>query len=73
MCVPAIWEQAACRGMQTAMATALKQAQFTRVRVENNSIENLFIVSEPEAAAAYVLAMESVIQVRKAACTKYLH
>ncbi|OIW35554.1 hypothetical protein CONLIGDRAFT_710725 [Coniochaeta ligniaria NRRL 30616] len=58
LCVPAIWSQKACRDMQTAMARAMGQAKFEGVDVQNNSIENLFIVSEPEAAAAYVLATE---------------
>ncbi|KAB5518088.1 hypothetical protein GE09DRAFT_1045090 [Coniochaeta sp. 2T2.1] len=52
LCVPAIWSQKACRDMQTAMARAMGQARFEGVDVQNNSIENLFIVSEPEAAAA---------------------
>lgn len=56
LCVPAIWSQKACRDMQTAMAKAMGQAGFQGVDVQNNSIENLFIVSEPEAAAAFVLA-----------------
>ncbi|KAK8130804.1 hypothetical protein PG999_003184 [Apiospora kogelbergensis] len=56
LCVPAIWTQKACRDMQSALAAAMKKAKFAGVDVQNNSIENLFIVSEPEAAAAYVLA-----------------
>jgi hypothetical protein len=72
LCVPAIWTQKACRDMQTAMARAMGQARFEGVDVRNNSIENLFIVSEPEAAAAYVLATErgvSVISPLHPACT----
>lgn len=72
LCVPAIWSQKACRDMQTAMARAMGQARFEGVDVQNNSIENLFIVSEPEAAAAYVLATErgvSVITPLHPACT----
>lgn len=64
LCVPAIWEQKACRDMQTALAKAMEQARFEGVDVENNSIDGLFIVSEPEAAAAYVLATEPQISVR---------
>jgi hypothetical protein len=56
LCVPAIWSQKACRDMQTAMAIAMGQAGFPGVDVEDNNIDNLFIVSEPEAAAAFVLA-----------------
>ncbi|KAL2141237.1 hypothetical protein VTI28DRAFT_2650 [Corynascus sepedonium] len=56
LCVPAIWSQKACRDMQTAMAKAMGQAGFPGVDIQNNNIDNLFIVSEPEAAAAFVLA-----------------
>ncbi|KAF4449998.1 hypothetical protein F53441_6782 [Fusarium austroafricanum] len=56
LCVPAIWSQRACRDMQMCLAAAMKRAKFKGVDVENKSIENLFIVSEPEAAAAYMLA-----------------
>ena len=63
LCVPAVWSQKACRDMQTAMAHAMGQANFEGVDVKNNSIENLFIVSEPEAAAAYVLGTEPDVSV----------
>lgn len=63
LCVPAIWSQKACRDMQTAMAIAMKAAKIKGVDIQNNSIENLFIVSEPEAAAAYVLATERDVMV----------
>jgi len=72
LCVPAIWTQKACRDMQTAMARAMKQAAFEGVDIQNNSIENLFIVSEPEAAAAYVLATERHISVHKNQPNYYL-
>lgn len=61
LCVPAIWTQKACRDMQTAMAIAMKRAGLQGVDAQNNSIENLFIVSEPEAAAAYVLELNHEI------------
>lgn len=64
LCVPAIWQQKACRDMQTALAKAMQRAKFKGVDIENNSIEGLFIVSEPEAAAAYVLATERQVSVR---------
>jgi hypothetical protein len=54
LCVPAIWTQKACRIMQTAMATAISKSRFGKV--DSGSVDNLFIVSEPEAAAACVLA-----------------
>ncbi|PMD47527.1 hypothetical protein L207DRAFT_506529 [Hyaloscypha variabilis F] len=46
--VPAIWTADACRKMQNAMTIAVKQANF-------GAADNLFLVSEPEAAASYVL------------------
>jgi hypothetical protein len=62
LCVPAIWTQKACRIMQTAMAKAMRQAGLPGVD-EDNSIKDLFIVSEPEAAAAFVLAESRDISV----------
>lgn len=61
LCVPAIWTQKACRTMQTAMATAISKSGFGSV--DSGSIDNLFIVSEPEAAAACVLAGPNDIMV----------
>jgi hypothetical protein len=69
LCVPAIWTQQACRYMQTSMAAAMKRADFRGVDTDTNSIENLFIVSEPEAAAAYVLADEHGLDVSKTELT----
>jgi hypothetical protein len=48
LCVPTIWSSEACRKMQTAMDIATQKAEF-------GTAENLFLVSEPEAAASYVL------------------
>ncbi|EGU75188.1 hypothetical protein FOXB_14285 [Fusarium oxysporum f. sp. conglutinans Fo5176] len=62
LCVPAIWTQQACRDMQKCLAVAMKRANFKGVDVQNNSIENLFIVSEPEAAAAHMLANSTQIR-----------
>jgi hypothetical protein len=47
--VPAIWSADACRKMQKAMAIAIEQAKF-------GAVKDLFLVSEPEAAASYVLS-----------------
>ncbi|KAK7906417.1 hypothetical protein PG985_016423 [Apiospora marii] len=63
LCVPAIWTQKACRDMQSALAVAMEKTNFKGVDIQNNSIENLFIVSEPEAAAAYVLAWSPDVHV----------
>ncbi len=48
MTIPAIWTGDACRKMQRAMGVAIEQAKF-------GTVGNLFLVTEPEAAATYVL------------------
>jgi hypothetical protein len=48
LCIPTIWSSEACRKMQIAMDVATRKADF-------GTAENLFLVSEPEAAASYVL------------------
>lgn len=53
LCVPAAWESKACRRMHTAMSKAIEKSGFGSLR--NKSVNNLFIVSEPEAAAAAVV------------------
>lgn len=57
LCVPAIWTTKACRIMQTAMAKAVVGSGL-RSR-EHGNLNDLFIISEPEAAAACVLAENS--------------
>ncbi|RYP15476.1 hypothetical protein DL765_005683 [Monosporascus sp. GIB2] len=53
LCVPAIWSQKACRDMQVALTAAMRMADFKGLDLETDAIENLFIVGEPEAAAAF--------------------
>ncbi|KAJ2979435.1 hypothetical protein NUW58_g7200 [Xylaria curta] len=62
LCVPAIWTQKACRDMQAALLTAMMTADFKGVDWSCQAIENLFIVSEPEAAAAFILDTDPDIQ-----------
>jgi len=57
LCVPAVWPSRACRVMQAAMSTAAKRSEFGNL--VNGSLDNLFIISEPEAAAACVLAEDN--------------
>lgn len=63
LCVPAIWTQKACRDMQACLAVAMTRANFTGADLQNKSIDNLFIVSEPEAAAAHMLSTSAEIKV----------
>ncbi|KAK8068256.1 hypothetical protein PG996_007368 [Apiospora saccharicola] len=62
MCIPTIWTQKACQKMHHALAKAFKSVEFEGIKVEHNSIRNLFIVSEPEAAAEVVLRREPNIR-----------
>lgn len=52
--IPAVWPSKACRVMQTAIAIAGQRSSLGHWGKE--SLGNLFVVSEPEAAAACVLA-----------------
>ncbi|THC88294.1 hypothetical protein EYZ11_012257 [Aspergillus tanneri] len=54
LCIPAIWTRKACRIMQRAMTAALHWAEF--LTEAYHDVDDLFIIHEPEAAAAYVLA-----------------
>ncbi|RYP72524.1 hypothetical protein DL771_004164 [Monosporascus sp. 5C6A] len=58
LCVLAIWSQKACRDMQVALTAAMRMADFKRLDLETDAIENLFIVSEPEAAAAHTTPLK---------------
>lgn len=57
LCVPAVWPSKACRIMQAAMSVAVQKAELGTLA--NDSLNNLFIISEPEAAAACVLAEDN--------------
>jgi hypothetical protein len=61
LCVPAAWTPKACRVMQTAMTKAIRNSAITRLL--NDSIDNLFIVSEPEAATLCVMENSRDIKV----------
>ena len=56
LCVPAIWKAKASRQMQVAISRAITNSGFGML--QNGSVDNLFLVSEPEAAAVCVLASE---------------
>jgi hypothetical protein len=63
--VPAIWSSESSRVMQSAMEVAMKATSFGTLT--HGSIDNLFIVSEPEAAATYLLGSQHNMLVRKSA------
>lgn len=58
LCVPAAWKSSALRSMQFAMATAIKHSGLGSS--QGSAVDNLFLVSEPEAAAACILASGKV-------------
>uniref|UniRef100_A0A093VIN4 Heat shock 70 kDa protein 12B n=1 Tax=Talaromyces marneffei PM1 TaxID=1077442 RepID=A0A093VIN4_TALMA len=53
LCIPVMWTEKACRIMQNAMTRALREAEF--IEHSNYDVDNLFIVTEPEAASTYAL------------------
>lgn len=61
LCVPAMWTEKACRTMQNAMTRALREAEF--IEHSNHDVDNLFIVTEPEAASTHVLEESREIMV----------
>jgi hypothetical protein len=56
LCVPIVWSSKALRTMQRAMETAIRKSEF-------GSLNNLFLVTEPEAAAAFVLGKSNEVNV----------
>lgn len=61
VCVPVAWEGPAWHKMQTAVTQAVKRAAFSEL--SSSSVQNMFMVSEPEAAAASVLSTSSSVEV----------
>jgi len=71
LCVPAAWKSSALRSMQLAMATAIKNSGLGTS--DGRTIDNLFLVSEPEAAAACILASGKVkLKVCTLNCNHYI-
>lgn len=63
LCVPPLWTAKACRQMQEAMSIAIQRTGLGATK--KKTVDNLFIVSEPEAASEYQLAGEDTIWVRQ--------
>ena len=63
LCVPNIWTRKACRRMHEALAKAVRASGLGYSSLADESIKDLFIVSEPEAAAEYVLATQQPNQI----------
>lgn len=61
VCVPVAWKGSAWRKMQTAVTQGVRRAAFSQL--SHVSVQNMFIVSEPEAAAAAVLSASSSVEV----------
>ncbi|KAH7385873.1 hypothetical protein BKA66DRAFT_548581 [Pyrenochaeta sp. MPI-SDFR-AT-0127] len=57
LCVPAKWPVRACRIMQAALEVAVVEADLGGPN--NDSLHNIFMISEPEAAAECILAEAS--------------
>jgi hypothetical protein len=61
VCVPVAWKNLAWRKMHTAVTQAVKKAAFSEL--SKSSVQDMFMVSEPEAAAASVLSASSSVEV----------
>ncbi|KAF9770340.1 hypothetical protein IL306_012151 [Fusarium sp. DS 682] len=61
ICVPVAWNQKALRDIQTCMTLALKRSNFPGVDFSDDSINNVFVIAEPEAAATWLLTKDSSI------------
>ncbi|KAF5541847.1 Hsp70 chaperone protein [Fusarium mexicanum] len=62
ICVPVSWKQRALRDMQTCVNIAMKRVNFPGVRFSGGWMENVFMISEPEAAATRLLSNPSFIK-----------
>ena len=58
LCVPVVWSAKACRRMQNAMENAIKESGL-------GTMSGLFLVSEPEAAATFVIRNSHEIKVSR--------
>jgi hypothetical protein len=58
LCVPVVWNAKACRTMERAMETAIKDSGL-------GTSKGLFLVPEPEAAAAYIIGKNKEVNVRR--------
>ena len=56
LCIPAVWKSEGVRQMEEALTTAVANTGLGKLHF--GSIDNLFIVSEPEGAAAWFLSQQ---------------
>ncbi|KAF5239844.1 hypothetical protein FANTH_9785 [Fusarium anthophilum] len=56
ICVPVIWRQKALRDIQTCVAIAAKRVNFPGVDFGNDCVTQVFMITEPEAAATWLLS-----------------
>ncbi|KAG5753684.1 hypothetical protein H9Q70_003698 [Fusarium xylarioides] len=62
ICVPVIWRQMALRDMQTCVAIAAKRVNFPGVDFGYDCVTRVFMITEPEAAATWLLSGRSIIK-----------
>ncbi|KAF5622145.1 Hsp70 chaperone protein [Fusarium tjaetaba] len=62
ICVPVIWRQSALRDMQTCIAIAAKRVNFPGVDFGYDCVTRVFMITEPEAAATWLLSGLSIIE-----------
>ncbi|KAF4495666.1 hypothetical protein FAGAP_8220 [Fusarium agapanthi] len=62
ICVPVIWRQNALRDIQTCVTIAAKRANFPGVDIGNDCVTKVFMITEPETAATWLLSNRSIIR-----------
>lgn len=70
--VPSIWSHESSRIMQSSLEKAMKATDFGTLSV-GGSIDDLFIVSEPEAGATYVMALKPRTMIVRLLHRLYFH
>ncbi|SCO55791.1 related to hsp70 protein [Fusarium fujikuroi] len=61
ICVPVIWRQKALRGIQACVAIAARRVNFLGVDFGNDCVTQVFMITEPEAAATWLLSNRLIV------------
>ncbi|KLP11369.1 hsp70 protein [Fusarium fujikuroi] len=65
ICVPVIWRQKALRGIQACVAIAARRVNFPGVDFGNDCATQVFMITEPEAAATWLLSNRLIVGVNE--------
>lgn len=65
ICDPVIWRQKALRDIQACVAIAARRVNFPGVDFGNDCVTQVFMITEPEAAATWLLSNRLIVGVNK--------